>query len=182
MEFYELVKSQKDGVMVRTPQFEYNLKANAKKQIVLKGRSKKQFYFSNQLDKFDPPAGKKDCKAVLERVKSWIRCPEEHNLGQEQWYCTQDHDSCPTCAFMKLVKECGDMCDGGAESCAICGSTMALAYTGDHKKKEMPSCSHTVCHACMEHMLDTSAENCPELEGYKINCPFCRAENIISYN
>jgi len=182
MDLFGVIKSQKDGMSIQTEEYEYKLKVNPKGQIVLKARPQKMYYYSNQIDKFNPPTCKKDSIALIERIKSWRRCEKEHLKCQgNRWWCSQDHDSCPVCDFEQLLRECENV-DKQAEECSLCGTVMAKAYTGDNRLATMPDCSHTVCQLCMDNMLYTSARNAPELEGYRLDCPFCRAENIIPYD
>lgn len=182
MDLFGIIKSQKDGMSIRTEDYEFNLKTNAKKQIVMKARPQSSYYYSNQLDKYNTPTCKNDSFALIERVKSWRRCEKDHlKCHGSRWWCSQDHDSCPVCEFEKLLQDC-ECADKQTEECALCGTVMAKAYTGDNKLATMPECSHTTCQLCMDNMLDTSSTHVPELQGYKMNCPYCRAENIIPYN
>jgi len=182
MDLFDVIRSQKDGMSIRTDEYEYNLKVNTKRQIVLKARPHNFYYFSNQIDKYSAPSCKKDCIALIERVKSWRRCEKEHVKGHgARWWCSQDYDSCPVCEFEQLLQDCENV-DKQAEECTLCGTIMAKVYVGDNKLATMPECSHSVCQLCMDSMLDTSARNAPELEGYKLDCPFCRTENIIPYS
>ena len=182
MDLFGTIKTQKDGMSIRTDEYVYNLKVNSKHQIVMKARAHNQYYLSNQLDKYNVPAGKKDCVDLIERVKSWKRCDNEHSKSNgNRWWCSQDVKSCPVCDFEKLLVECENN-DNKVEECTLCGTIMSRVYTGDNKLAMMPDCSHSVCQLCMDNILNTSSINAPELEGYKINCPFCRALNIIPYS
>ena len=163
---------------IMTEDYEYNLKINTKNKIVLKARFENNFYFSPQIDKFNSPSCKNDSMALIQRVKSWRKC-KKHN--HSSWWCSQDHDNCPVCDFQQLLDECENE-DKKSEECILCGTAMSRVYTGRNRKTEMPDCSHSVCQSCMDGIIDTSAVNAPELDGYKINCPFCRAENIIKYD
>jgi hypothetical protein len=182
MDLFTAIKTQKDGMSIRTDEYEYNLKVNSKKQIVMKARPHNQYYMSNQLDKYNIPSSKKDCIDLVQRVKSWKRCSDAHNKSHgNRWWCSQDVSSCPVCEFEKLLTDC-DNADNKVEECTLCGTIMSKVYTGDNKLAAMPNCSHSICQLCMDSILDTSSTNAPELEGYKINCPFCRTQNIIPYS
>lgn len=181
MDLYELIKSQKNGMYIKFDDHEYNLKINSKRQIVVKAKHDDEHYLSMQLDKFDPPSSAKDSAALLQRVRAWKKCHQPHTTGQgERWWCTQDHKSCPVCEFQRMLHECEKHTDA-ADECSLCGTIMAMAYTGNNKKNIMPDCEHSVCQSCMDSMVDTTAYAVPELDGYKLNCPFCRTENIIKY-
>jgi hypothetical protein len=182
MDIYDLIKSQKNGISIATDGYEYNMKVNNKRQIVVKARADNVYYYSNQIDRFDAPSSARDSAALIQRVKSWRQCKSEHTPSGagNGWWCSQDHNTCPVCAFQKVVEECEKEGDA-TDECSLCGTTMARVYTGNNKKNIMPECNHSVCQSCMDSMIDTSAYNAPELEGYKLNCPFCRAENIIKY-
>lgn len=177
MEFYSLIESQKQGLEISGPKYEYSFKTNTKKEIVLKVRPKGAYYWSVTLDKFSQPSCKKDVSAIMERVHAWEKCPK-HHTGAKNYWCKQDFKECPVCEFQNLVNECSEMT---SEECNLCGTVMAKVYMGKNKKCTL-GCDHSICNDCMENILDTSSTNAPELDGYKINCPFCRSENIIPYD
>ena len=181
MELYDLLKSRPDGMPVMTDRYEYKLKINHKRQIVVKARPRDQYYYSNQLDKFDPPKSKKDANALLTRIKSWKMCENVHIRNENMWWCSQDYNSCPTCSFYRIVGEC-EKDHNIIDECTLCGVQIAQTYTGHNKMSILNECKHNICKHCLDTMVSISGINAPELEGYVLNCPFCRTENIIKYN
>lgn len=177
MEFYSFIDSQKQGIEINGQKYEYSFKTNAKKEIVLKLRPKGAYYWSVTVDKFSQPGSKQDVSAIMERVYSWEKCSRSHT-GTKNYWCKQDFKKCPVCEFHDLVQECTDTI---SEQCNLCGTTMANVYMGNNKKCKL-DCAHSICNECLDNILSTSATNSPDHNGYKINCPFCRCENIIPYD